>query len=128
MRRRASSSRSSASPISAVSVPATVGQVLRTESLAPAGATLPLAPAPAPRLPEPEPAAAPPAVRTLSYSTLSNWQACGYRFYLQRVLGLEDEAADADGQAEVAPGIDARTRGSLVHALLEREDDDPVKI
>jgi hypothetical protein len=59
----------------------------------------------------------------LSYSRLAAWKACGYRFYLQRVLGLPDEPGEVDGAA-AAPALDARTRGSLVHALLEHDDAD----
>jgi RecB family exonuclease len=70
-----------------------------------------------------QPATAPEPVRTLSYSRLSAWRQCGYRFYLERVLGLPEEPGDADAGA-AAPAIDARTRGSLVHALLERDDAD----
>ena len=107
----------------ALNRPDTVGRVLRGSSLAPAGATLPLAPraAPpaAPVAPPRAPAAA--AVRTLSYSSLSAWRACGYRHYLTRVLGLPEEpvirVAAAGGDA---PTLDPRVRGSLVHALLEQ--------
>ena len=106
----------------AVNRPQTVGRVLRAESLAPAGASLPVAAAPAPRPPEPEPQGRPEPVRSLSYSTLSKWRECGYRFYLQRVLGLPDEPAE--GEDAPAPAIDARTRGSLVHAVLEHADAD----
>jgi len=106
-----------------VNGPDTVGRVLRDESLAPAGASLPIAPRPAPRPPEPETAAVPAPVRTLSYSRLAAWKACGYRFYLQRVLGLPDEPGEVD-TAAAGPAIDSRTRGSLVHALLEHDDAD----
>ena len=108
----------------ALNAPATVGRVLRSASLAPAGARLPIALPPAPRLSQPEPASAPPAVRALSYSRLAAWKECGYRYYLQRVLGLPDEPVE--GQA--AAGFDARTRGSLVHALLEHDDADPAAL
>jgi ATP-dependent exoDNAse (exonuclease V) beta subunit len=107
-----------------LNAPATVGSVLRAGSLAPAGASEPVALAPAPRPPELEARASAPAVRTLSYSSLASWRACGYRFYLQRVLGLPEEPVDAGPAATpAAPGLDPRVRGSLVHALLE--DDDP---
>ncbi|HWC26772.1 MAG TPA: UvrD-helicase domain-containing protein [Solirubrobacteraceae bacterium] len=106
----------------AVSTPASVGRVLRGESLAPAGRRLPVAVPPAPRPPEPEPTAAPGPLRALSYSTLASWSECGYRFYVQRVLGLPDEPGDGD--AAPTGAIDARTRGSLVHALLEHDGAD----
>ncbi|HVF77018.1 MAG TPA: UvrD-helicase domain-containing protein [Solirubrobacteraceae bacterium] len=111
----------------ALNRPATVGRVLRTASLAPAGASLPIAAPPAPRLPEPEPAGGLEPMRTLSYSRLSAWKECGYRFYLQRVLGLPDEAP-IDAPQAAAPAFDPRTRGSLVHAVLEHDDADPVQI
>ena len=113
----------------AVSTPQTVGRVLREDALAPAGARLPVAPPPPPRPPAPEPAAAAPAPGTLSYSRLSAWQQCGYRYYLQRELGLPDAevAGEAEGEGEGEPPVarlDPRTRGSLVHALLEHDDAD----
>ncbi len=114
----------------ALNRPATVGRVLRTESLAPAGVSLPIAAAPTPRLSGREPAGAPEPVRTLSYSRLSAWRQCGYRFYLQRVLGLPDEQppGTAAGAAPAASVFDPRTRGSLVHALLEHDDADLAQI
>jgi len=107
-----------------LNAPATIGRVLRAGSLAPAGATEPVAIPRPPRAPEPEPPGAAPAVSTLSYSALASWKACGYRFYLQRILGLPEEPADAEPAAAGAipatlPGLDPRLRGSLVHALLE---------
>ena len=110
----------------ALNRPATVGRVLRTESLAPAGASLPIATPPAPRPPEVEPRGRPDPVRTLSYSRLAAWKECGYRFYLQRVLELPDEQPIELGAA-TAPAFDPRMRGSLVHAVLEH-DADPVQI
>ena len=111
-----------------VNAPQTVGRVLRDDALAPAGARLPLASPPLPRPPAPEPTGAAPATRTLSYSRLAAWQRCGYRYYLQREVGLADEPAERDdageGEAVAAPGLDPRTRGSLVHALLEHDDAD----
>ncbi len=106
----------------------TVGRVLREDALAPAGARLPVAAPPPPRPLAPEPRAAAPAPRTLSYSRLAAWQQCGYRYYLQRELGLPDETVEGDdpGDREAATpaGLDPRTRGSLVHALLEHDDAD----
>jgi ATP-dependent exoDNAse (exonuclease V) beta subunit len=75
--------------------------------------------------PPPHQPALAPMLRRLSYSSLGQYGRCGYRFYLQRGLGLDDvdpppgavpvEAADAGG-------LDPRVRGSLVHLLLERLD------
>lgn len=112
----------------AINRPDTVGRVLREASLAPAGASLPVAAPPAPRPPEPEPASRPEAPRTLSYSTLARWRECGYRFYLQRVLALPDEPVEGAGEGAGEPAIDPRTRGSLVHAVLEHDDADPAEI
>ncbi len=112
-----------------LNAPGTVGVVLRAGSLAPAGASLPLAPAQPPRPAQPPPPALPPRVRTLSYSRLAAWNACGYRYYLQRVLRLPEEpvirvaaAAGADG---AQPTLDPRVRGTLVHAVLERAGGTP---
>ncbi|HWI09376.1 MAG TPA: UvrD-helicase domain-containing protein [Solirubrobacteraceae bacterium] len=109
-----------------VNRPETIGRVLREASLAPAGSGLPVATPPPPRPPAPEPAERHEPIRTLSYSRLSAWKECGYRFYLQRVLGLPDEPVE--GEAEGPPAIDPRTRGSLVHALLEHDDADLTQI
>ena len=68
----------------------------------------------------PEPTPAPPPVETLSYSSLAEYQRCGYRFYAERVLGLPARRADADAQRRDPGG--GRRRGILVHALLERLD------
>jgi ATP-dependent helicase/nuclease subunit A len=66
----------------------------------------------------------PPAlVGGLSYSALSEFENCGYRFYVERVLGIAEPKAvfGADG-AEQSPGPEVRRRfapGVAVHALLE---------
>ena len=66
-----------------------------------------------------------PALATLSYSALSSYAQCGYRFYLDRVLRLPRREAPAVEPAVAAEavdqdrGIDALTRGSLAHELLE---------
>jgi ATP-dependent helicase/nuclease subunit A len=65
----------------------------------------------------------PPAGRfsTLSYSSLSELERCGYRYYLERVLGLpEDRAAGRTASGE--RGLEARARGTLVHAVMESLD------
>jgi ATP-dependent helicase/nuclease subunit A len=85
-----------------------------------------------PLLPEP--------VRTasaghLSYSALADYAGCGYRFYVERVLGLASplSSGDADGDAPEAdaaeadelvdPEVGSRQRslaiGNCVHAALE---------
>ncbi|HEX8207397.1 MAG TPA: PD-(D/E)XK nuclease family protein, partial [Solirubrobacteraceae bacterium] len=98
---------------------------LRPESLAPAGTELPLAPPPPARPPLPAPAAPPSPVRQLSYTALQQWRRCGYRFYLQRVLRLPEEETPFVAGRSGAGGLEARVRGSLVHAVLERPDGDP---
>ncbi|MEA2188894.1 MAG: ATP-dependent helicase/nuclease subunit [Solirubrobacteraceae bacterium] len=107
----------------AINRPSTVGTILRSQSLAPAGASLPIAEPPPPQPVAAEPATAPTGVRTLSYTALANWRQCGYRFYLTRTLGLPEEPVDRHvaGAAAVSPGLDARMRGTLVHALLEHD-------
>jgi ATP-dependent exoDNAse (exonuclease V) beta subunit len=78
---------------------------------------------------------APPGAGHLSYSALASYAGCGYRFYVERVLGLGSpaEAGRADGDAEpeegleidelLDPGLGPRERslaiGSAVHAILE---------
>ncbi len=109
----------------AVNRPDTVGRVLRHESLAPAGSRLPIAVPPAPRATAPERPGAPDPPRALSYSRLAAWKQCGYRYYLQRVLGLPEAAPS--GPAAAAGALDPRTRGSIVHALLEHPGLDPAR-
>jgi ATP-dependent helicase/nuclease subunit A len=91
-------------------------------------------PAPGPPAPDDEPAlagsapaepdrarAAPGAraIESLSYSSLSELERCGYRFYLERVLRLpEDREAARGGDG----GLQARARGTLVHSLMEDVD------
>ncbi len=55
-----------------------------------------------------------PSVPALSYSALADYERCGYRFYVERVLGIP-------GAEERSRGAAAQ-RGTLVHALLERID------
>jgi len=60
-------------------------------------------------------------VSQLSYSSLSELERCGYRFYMERVLGLPAiEERGAGGGA--GAGLSAIDRGILVHALLEKLD------
>jgi ATP-dependent helicase/nuclease subunit A len=59
---------------------------------------------------------------TLSYTALSELERCGYRYYLERVLGLgEDRAVGAAGPS-ADTGLDPRARGTLLHRLLEHVD------
>ena len=64
-----------------------------------------------------------PPVAALSYTSLAQHAQCGYRFYLERVLGLPptDEARH-DGQQRRTAEPDPRVRGRIVHALLEAVD------
>jgi ATP-dependent exoDNAse (exonuclease V) beta subunit len=61
------------------------------------------------------------ALASLSYTSLSELERCGYRYYLERVLGLPEDrsAARADGEPR---GLEARARGTLIHRLLEQLD------
>jgi len=95
------------------------------QSLDPDSASaLPAPPPPIPRLDRaPVPVAEPgPPVPTLSYSSLGEYERCGYRFYAERVLGLEPVASA--GPTSMARGgpRSAADRGVLLHALLERLD------
>ncbi len=93
----------------------------------PTGIAEPPAPAPTPTPGETR------QLPALSYSSLTEYQRCGYRFYLQRVLGLPDapaerpvEAAPGSGAlerpVEAAPARSAAERGILAHELLAAFD------
>ncbi len=120
-----------------LNAPATVGRVLRldavegvedVESAESVETVAPAQPVAGEQLsidvegaPSSIPEAAAAALSTLSYTSLSELERCGYRFYLERVLGLpEDRAA-----ARTAPGhsgLEARARGTLIHRLMESLD------
>jgi ATP-dependent exoDNAse (exonuclease V) beta subunit len=88
-------------------VPAPTAQLAMTMPTAPRGAPAPL------------PLADPDA--TMSYTSLAELERCGYRYYLERVLRLpENRAAARSGRDD--GGIEARTRGTIVHVLLESVD------
>jgi ATP-dependent exoDNAse (exonuclease V) beta subunit len=67
----------------------------------------------------------PPVVpaRPLSYTAISAYEECPYRFYMERVLGLNSERTSSRiaGTSAFEPGArEERTaRGAAVHALLE---------
>jgi ATP-dependent helicase/nuclease subunit A len=75
----------------------------------------------APRLPDLVPVPEPPAnrVRTLSYSALSLYERCSYRFYAERIVGLR-ETKPPRGSGE--GGLAATEIGDAVHVLLEQLD------
>ncbi|HTA12839.1 MAG TPA: 3'-5' exonuclease, partial [Solirubrobacteraceae bacterium] len=58
----------------------------------------------------------------LSYTSLSELERCGYRYYLERVLGLPEERQTAPGASGERRGLDARVRGILIHRLMEHWD------
>ena len=65
-------------------------------------------------------------VGRLSYSGLARYRACGYRFYLERVIRLRElEPLPGDESQPEPPGSDELSpllRGTVVHELLERLD------
>ena len=71
---------------------------------------------------------APPArsaspVSALSYTALAQHAQCGYRFYLERVLGLPPTDEARFGSVQRAPAeLDPLVRGRIVHSLLEAVD------
>ena len=75
----------------------------------------------------PEIARGRPAPQRLSYSQLSDYAKCGYRFYLKRTLRLADVEPPPSLESEheeTVSGIDPRVRGSIVHEALEALDFD----
>jgi ATP-dependent helicase/nuclease subunit A len=97
--------------------PATVEQLELFEVAANGGA-----PAEAPELVPLAEVPAPPLhrVRRLSYSALSLFERCSYRYFAERVVGLRP--ADASGSVPGQTGLAATEIGDAVHALLERID------
>ena len=62
-------------------------------------------------------------VSRLSYSGLEAYRRCGYRFYLQRALGLATVESPLPPELPAAEGgMTALLRGSIVHTLIERLD------
>jgi ATP-dependent helicase/nuclease subunit A len=103
--------------------PEDVAETEPPASAAPPAVQLPPAAAPAPAAGGPASAAAlAPPVATLSYSSLGEYARCGYRFYVERVLGLPS-GPQGRGAGEAHPGVrSAADRGVLAHVLLERLD------
>ena len=64
------------------------------------------------------------ASQRLSYTALQAYARCGYRFYLQRVLGLpaEPPPPPLEAPGEARTGLDPLVRGGLAHTLLETLD------
>jgi ATP-dependent helicase/nuclease subunit A len=77
----------------------------------PAPALAPLAPVPAP---------APHEVRTLSFTALSIFERCSYRYYAERVVGMRPRPRPV--AEPVAAGLAATEVGDAVHRLLESLD------
>ncbi|HEV2858381.1 MAG TPA: UvrD-helicase domain-containing protein [Solirubrobacterales bacterium] len=64
----------------------------------------------------------PPAVpsRPLSYTAISAYKECAYRFYMERVLGLSPTDQEApDDELALSRPEERTARGAAVHALLE---------
>ncbi|TML04746.1 MAG: hypothetical protein E6G41_11345 [Actinobacteria bacterium] len=104
---------------------ADLGTVLREAVPAPRATAAVVAGA-APEIAELPVAPPPPAVRSLSYSALSGYAACPYRFYLERVVRLPRVSEQAP---ETAPpeALDRLVRGTIAHLLLEQLDlDHPI--
>ena len=55
----------------------------------------------------------------VSYSALVKLERCGYRYYLEDVLGLQESPQVHD---EPRSGLDGRSRGRIIHRLLESVD------
>jgi ATP-dependent helicase/nuclease subunit A len=63
----------------------------------------------------------PRSVRRLSYTTLAEYERCGYRFYVERALGLPP-VDPGDGGETRESGLSGTERGAIAHALLETLD------
>ena len=78
-------------------------------------APVPVAPALPPLVPVPVPPLH--RVRQLSYSSLSLFERCSYRYYAERVVGMKP--TDPAGGPEGRDGLAATEVGDAVHLLLE---------
>ena len=82
-------------------------------------------PAPAPRLRELVEIPAPPLARVarLSYSAISLFDRCGYRYYAERVVGMKPAPVGASGRRRRSRGgLHPTEIGDAVHRLLELVD------
>jgi ATP-dependent helicase/nuclease subunit A len=81
-----------------------------------------LAMVPAPQLPKLVPVPSPPLhrVRKLSFTALSTFERCSYRFYAERIVGLRP--VEGRRTAGGASGLVATEVGDAVHVLLEHLD------
>ena len=81
-------------------------------------------PAPAPRLHELAVVPDPPLHRVarLSYSAISLFERCSYRYYAERVVGMRPAPWDRSDGNGSGPGLHATELGDAVHRLLERVD------
>jgi ATP-dependent helicase/nuclease subunit A len=77
-------------------------------------------PAPAPELPPLVAVPSPPLhqVRRLSFTALSTFDSCSYRYFAERVAGMRPREGAAPGET----GVGATEIGSIVHELLEHVD------
>ncbi|MDE3133290.1 MAG: UvrD-helicase domain-containing protein, partial [Acidobacteriota bacterium] len=121
----------SAAPVAPVAPPAPVAPVAEPAA-DDAGSVLP--PQAAKRFPDAVqalvPSVASPVPSSLSYTALALYEQCGYRYYVQRVLGLPDmpipePIGAGQGRGEPAltdvptrPGLRGAERGTLIHQLL----------
>ena len=78
----------------------------------------------APELPSLEPVAAAPLyeVRSLSYSAISLFERCSYRFFAERVAGMRERRPVGTGPGVAERGLLATEVGDAVHRLLEQVD------
>jgi ATP-dependent helicase/nuclease subunit A len=57
--------------------------------------------------------------RPLSYTAISAYKECPYRFYMERVLGLTGSESRPRSEGEPSAREERTARGAAVHALLE---------
>jgi ATP-dependent exoDNAse (exonuclease V) beta subunit len=90
---------------------------------APPDPALAAPPDPALAAPPDQPAQGPPAsqISSLSYSSLALYERCGYRFYVERILGLP-QTPGPPPQQPAQTTLSATQRGTLVHQALQDLD------